>query len=124
MKTDVLLVKDMIQSEKFNYSLIEMVKLYEELNLQNNMLEYSFELLKRFSFEIIYKLDFQLRRKTLNLITKELFNHFYENIQTLNTTQARINKSSSELQIKLLSLDKKKIKPPQQIIIKMKSNQI
>ena len=49
MKTDVLLVKDMIQTEKFNYSLIEMVKLYEELNLQNNMLEYSFELLKSLS---------------------------------------------------------------------------
>ena len=65
MKTDVLLVKDMIQTEKFNYSLIEIVKLYEELNLQNNMLEYSFELLKSLSFEIIYKLDFQLRRKIL-----------------------------------------------------------
>ena len=108
MKTDVLLVKDMIQTEKFIYSLIELVKLYEELNLENNMLEYNFELLKSLSFEIIYKLDFQLRRKTSNLITKELFNHFYENIQTLNTTQARISKSSSELKIKLLSLDKKK----------------
>ena len=109
-KFNVLFVKDMIQTAKYNYSLIEMSELYEELNLQNKIIEYNFALLKRLSLEMIYKLDYQLRRKSSNLITKELYNHFYQNIQALNTTKNRLSKCSSELKSKLISLDKIKNK--------------
>ena len=80
IKPSVLYVKGMIQAAKYNYTLVEIAKLYEELNMQNNMLEYNLELLKKLLLQMIYRLDFQLRRKTSNLITKELFNNFYENM--------------------------------------------
>ena len=70
------------------------------------MLEYNFELIKKLSLQMIYKVDFQLRRKISNLITKELFNNFYSNIQELNTTPIRLSKCSSELKNKFISLDK------------------
>ena len=106
LKSQILFVKDMIKTAQYNYSLIEIAKLYEELYLQNNMLEYNFELIKKLSLQMIYKVDFQLRRKISNLITKELFNNFYSNIQELNTTPIRLSKCSSELKNKFISLDK------------------
>lgn len=77
---------------KFNINdlyliLSKCLKKIDELKLKNELNEYSIKLLKIFSIQMNYKLDFELRRKIGNILGKEILKKFSNNLNTIKPTK-------------------------------------
>ena len=101
-KINISFIEDIMKSSNFFLYTAEFTKLYDEILLQMHILQYNYELLKKIAIELNYKLDFQLRRKAVNLLTKEIFNKYYKNIDKMNITKYRLMQSSIIIKNKIM----------------------
>ncbi len=109
IKTDFSFYKDILDSSQFSLYFSEFANIYEDILLNFKTLEYKFDILKDITFEINYKLDFEIRRKASNLIAKEIIDKFYKNIYNLKITNYRLTNSLNKIKDKINEINEKKI---------------
>jgi hypothetical protein len=109
IKTDFSFYKDILDSSQFSLYFSEFANIYEDIILNFKTLEYKFDILKDITFEINYKLDFEIRRKASNLIAKEIIDKYYKNIYNLKITNYRLTNSLNKIKDKINEINEKKI---------------
>ena len=109
IKTDFSFYKDILDSSQFSLYFSEFANIYEDILLNFKTLEYKFDILKDITFEINYKLDFEIRRKASNLIAKEIIDKYYKNIYNLKITNYRLTNSLNKIKDKINEINEKKI---------------
>ena len=108
IKTDFSFYKDILDSSQFSLYFSEFANIYEDILLNFKTLEYKFDILKDITFEINYKLDFEIRRKASNLIAKEIIDKYYKNIYNLKITNYRLTNSLNKIKDKINEINEKK----------------
>ena len=109
IKTNFSFYKDILDSSQFSLYFSEFANIYEDILLNFKTLEYKFDILKDITFEINYKLDFEIRRKASNLIVKEIINKYHDNLYNLNVTNYRLTYSLNNIKKKIKEINEKKI---------------
>ena len=114
-RNEFLLIDEIVNSTDMKLLLIKLIKLVENMKLKINFVEANVEMMKKLNLEAHYKLDYELRRKTGNIISKSLLFCFFDKLDKIDPNKY-IFYAVEALEEKIRN--EKKINRPENIKIK------
>lgn len=95
-----------IESNDFKFYCTNYFGKIDNMNLKINMIELNIKSLNQSIIDISYKLDYELRRKTGNLIAEKIINVFFENLEPIAQTEYLLSLSIENIQEKMSKYSK------------------
>jgi len=111
-----------IESNDFKYYCTSYIGKIDKMNLKINMIELNIKSLNQSIIDINYKLDYELRRKTGNLIAEKIINEYFEDLEPIKQTEFILSLSIEDIQKKINKYSNIKDKDKYLDILKIKLN--
>ena len=99
-------MQNIVLSNEFKLISMNLLKNLNIVSLKNNILELNFETIKRITVNNNFRQDFELRRKTGNLIAEKILECFFDDLPKIKMTEYNLGLSIDEFPETLKKLNK------------------
>ena len=107
-KTKIYKIIDLVNSNDYKYLTLNYFETINRLQIKINIFELKIKSIKNSIIDINNKLDFELRRKIGNLILDQIFNEYFNNLESIQKTEYILALSIENIEEKINILNKKK----------------
>ena len=105
LRNDIFFFKNSIKTINLNFLINKIYKMYFDIKLEIEVLKFDYNQLKNICLELDKKMNHNIKRKIMNLLTEKIFDKYFDNINTIEKSQSLICLSINELKKEIKKLE-------------------